>query len=444
MSGYRVWIISDSPLSPNSIGKVTLLIASGLALRGHDVAVVAYSLAHFPTPVSWRIVFNPRKWAQSCNDPLAELMPDVEIHVYPWGRMYDIYHLFSAMSRRPDVVFFYGYPYVELDINDIAYRYFTSKGTPSIVYALHEGPDLSPEQAISVFAHSVVTAPTRFVLEQYIDGIRRAVSVLWDRSIEGIEEYFYVLPHPVNTDIYSPGSGRLIGEVLGLPERVVGRDFVIGMVAKNHVRKDYLALVDAVFRVRRETGLDIAAGLYWIDSVSGSYWSLDKLRARVKSKHGVSDEEFNDAVLLLPDMYRSLGLTESMLVYVYTKLLDMHLFLTRGEAFGLPPVESFLLGVPTASTDIPPQREVFGDRVRLVGADVDEEDDYVIWKPRVDDAAAAVREFLDGGLSARDASDLRERLDYRRVAKSLEEIIELALRSPRSISEKIGVGVAVR
>lgn len=429
----RVMLLSESPLAPSSMGKVAMLLSSGLAAMGYDVSVVVYSQSNLPSPVSFKMVFNPREWASRCGEPLADLFPDADVTVYPWANALDFGSLYYSLSRKPDVLVVYSYPYANPELNDVAYRFFTSKGRPAVAYALHEGPHLDPAMAASVLAYSLVVAPTRYGATQYSTALASLLGV----NPEDVGQFLTAIPHPVNTSLYSPDTVARVRRELSLPERILARDCVVSMLAKNHVRKDYRALLEAVLRARAETGKDIAAGLYWVDSVSGNYWSLERLVQQVSSKLGVPREEAEDAVLLLPELWSKLGMSELMVVYAYAFLTDLHLFLTRAESYGLPPVESSLLGVPTATTDIPPQREALGVGARFVSAGTLEQDDYVLWQPDPLDAAKAIVEFIEGKLPAPDRESVAKRHDHARVAESFSDVLELSELTPSPLSSKL-------
>ncbi|MEM4819188.1 MAG: hypothetical protein QXQ91_02620, partial [Nanopusillaceae archaeon] len=340
--------------------------------------------------------------------------------------------------HEADALIVYSYPYIELDLNDIAYKFFTSRDKPAVVYALHEGPVLELEAALSVMAYSMVVVPTRSTGLRYVEALLRSGRA----TFESIGAYFAVLPHPVNTALFSPEVAGELRKHYGEP--LLNYDAIVGMVAKNHIRKDYASLLEAVVRARIETGRDIAAGLYWIDAVSGNYWKREDLVRRISGKLGVSREVVEESIEMLPQKYRAHGAPDSYIVYVYTSLMTMHLFLTRAEAYGLPPVESALLGVPTATTDIPQQREIFGDEIRYVRTGLLERDDFTLYQPDPVDASRAIVEYLEGKLPVPSREKLAEVHDYRNVAKKLSTILDVASKTPRPLSEKLGISVVVR
>ncbi|MEM0458944.1 MAG: hypothetical protein QXZ31_03675 [Thermofilaceae archaeon] len=432
----KVLIFSEAPTVVSSLGKVVSYLASGLAELGYEVHIAPFSLSITSSLLSFEKTISLCELATKSRVPLADLYPCVDIHIHPWGRLYPVTDL--DIVHEADALIVYSYPYVELDLNDIAYKFFTSRGKPAVVYALHEGPVLGPEEALSVVAYSVVVTPTRDTGMRYIDALAKSSKV----DQESVGTYFAVLQHPVNAEMFNP---RVVGELRKhYGEPLLNYDAVIGMIAKNHIRKDYAALLEAVVRVRIETGRDIAAGLYWIDAVSGNYWKRDDLVRRISGKLGVGRELVEESIEMLPQKYRAHGVPDSYIVYAYTSLMTMHLFLTRAEAYGLPPVESVLLGVPTATTDIPQQREIFGDEIRYVRTGLLERDDFTLYRPDPVDASKAITEYLEGKLPAPNREKLAEVHDYRNVAKKLSAILDVASKTPKPLSEKLGIPVVVR
>lgn len=427
----RVVFLSECPGVTSSLGKVVMYMSSGLAELGFEVHVVPYSFSIIPSLVSFSRRFSPCRYAEEHGDPLSDLYPCGEVVVHPWGRFYPITEVEAL--RSADVLLVYSYPYVELDLNDIAYKLFTSRNKPSVLYALHEGPYLDPDVALSVLAHSVVATPTASLASKFISALSR----FFERG--SVEPYFTVLQHGIDVSVYTREATKRVSERYGRP--VLRHDFVVGMVAKNHVRKDFATLLEAVVRARL-AGYDVGAGLYWIDAVSGNYWRAEELVKRVSRKLGVDERDVEQSVYMLPSAWRGLGMPESALVHVYTSYMDMHLFLTRGEAYGLPPVETALLGVPTVTTGIPEQREIFGDVIRYVEARVVERDDIALYQPDPVDAFRAIVEFVEGKLPVPDRERLASTHDYRVVVRRLVSVIEAATQTPRALSEKARRSVA--
>lgn len=434
MIDMRVLVFSEAPTVASSLGKVAAYLASGLAELGHEVHVVPFSISITSSMLSFEKTISLCELAAKSGVPLADLYPCADVYLYPWGRLYPISDL--DIIHKADALIVYSYPYVEADLNDIAYKFFTSRNKPAVIYALHEGPVLGPDEALSIVAYSMVVAPTRDTGVRYINALAKGSRVV----PELIYMYFAVLPHPVNTGLFNPSTRDKLRAHYGEP--LLNYDAVIGMIAKNHIRKDYAALLEAVVRAKIETGRDIAAGLYWIDAVSGNYWKRDGLTKRIAGKLGVSGDFIEESIEMLPQKYRAHGAPDSYIVYAYTSLMTMHLFLTRAEAYGLPPVESSLLGVPTATTDVPQQREIFGEEIRYVRTDILERDDFTLYQPDPIDASRTIVEYLEGKLPTPSREKLEEKHNYKNIARKLSAILDVASKTPKSLSEKLGISVA--
>jgi len=441
----RILFVGEGPNVPSSLGKVMLYLTMTLAELGHEVVVVPHSGAAYPTTFAFKRKFNPRREAESGGSVLADLLPDVDIEIIPWAKAYPFRDAL-AMAGAVDVAVFYIYPYLDQDLNKIAHEELNAKGIPSIVYALHEGPWLDAAAAATVLAYSAVTAPTRFVLELYMRGLAEACDVTKSECDAGtFVERFHVLYHPLDTKIYSPRTLELV--VKAMPERTDTRSkcrHVVGMIGKNHIRKDFGLLVRAVARLRAR-GVDACAAAFIIDHLGHGYWNLDSLVEFCLRKYGV---RMDDYVFRTPDHIRMMGATEESLLRLYS-YMDLHLFASRGEAFGLPPVESVLLGIPTITTALPPQQEVFSlTDVPMIPADLSMIDGANIeWVPD-EDAAVELAQYWLGNLDelrkvtlrARDV--LVQRVDRFEVAKRFLEIAERAQRDPRPLSEFLRIPIA--
>lgn len=423
----RVLILSEVPWVPSSLGKVTSLIASGLINRGYRVCVANYSGYTASSWAGYIDIFNPRRRATVSGEPYAEYLPDAEIPIVYWGKSYDfstaLEKVKAVLGGDPDVVFAYLYPYIEIAVNDIVFKFFTSRRVPAVLYAIHEGPYMDPQQSLSTLAYTIVLSPSSDVALQYIRGLTYYAS----RSGLTVPlERFSVLPHPVLTDLY-----REISRRIPPPETPV-----IGMFAKNHIRKDYLTLLETVFRVRRETGVDVKAGLFWIDALGG-YWNVDNLVGMISHKYGVPREEVLSMVTFFHRELSAIGIPETSLFTMLKRSLSLHLYLTRGEAFGLPPVETVLLGIPTISSDIPPQREIFGEDIPLVKTEIRSFDSVYLYQPDLDDAVEKTIKCLEKNCNP--PTSLIERLNTQlsteNIIDTLNNIFEKALEDPRPLGE---------
>ncbi|MEM4827618.1 MAG: hypothetical protein QXK07_06215, partial [Desulfurococcaceae archaeon] len=242
----KVLIFSEAPTVASSLGKVVAYLSSGLAELGYEVHVAPFSISITSSMLSFEKTVSLCELAAKSKVPFADLYPCADVHIHPWGRLYPIADL--DVVHEADALIVYSYPYIELDLNDIAYKFFTSRDKPALVYALHEGPVLELEAALSVMAYSLVVVPTRSTGLRYVEALLRSGRA----TFESIGAYFAVLPHPVNTALFSPRVADEMRKRYGEP--LLNYDAVVGMVAKNHIRKDYASLLEAVVRARIETG----------------------------------------------------------------------------------------------------------------------------------------------------------------------------------------------
>jgi len=446
METKRILFISEAPYSANSVGKVTLYLTESIAEMGHEVYVIVYTGNLRINIYGVKERFNPRRVFAAAGSPIADMMPDVDVTVVQWSKAYPFEEALREVGRVDAVISYY-YTYIEHDLNKLVHDHFTSRGIPSVVYPMHEAANLVTNAAISVLAHSFIAAPTKFVLERFVDGILEACML--SRAgcdADELTSRTSVVYHGLDTEVYSPKTAEEIMRFY--PEPRGWRRFgcrVVGMLAKNHIRKNYGMLLRVVARHVAE-GRNLCAGLFWIDAIGAGYWSPQDLFDVCRRLYGV---DMSERVVSLPDRWRALGVPEDALVMLYRRHFDLHLFLTRGEAFGLPPVESALVGVPTVSTAIPPQEEIFsGTEIPLIPADTAVFDNYILYEPREDHAYRAVLDWYEDPEDLRrrverSRSILAEKVDRRRVARKMMEAVEKAQRKPEPLAAAMKIPLEV-
>lgn len=402
----RLVLFGECPWVPSSAGKVTYLIARGLTELGHDVLVLCAGTGRAFTG---HICFNPSRWYRGKHIRYS----DVDIYVAPYRH---------GFLRRA-VEDFYGSP----DFDGLV-AYGTSFGVPmvevneevgrlgirAVAYTTNDITYLNPSPAASVLAYSVVSAPTRHSLSEYVRSLR-----VYYENVDEVSDRFAAVPHGIDLDIYRP---KTCEEVCSdVPPR---KTRVVGMFAKNHVRKDYGTLARVVARLVRD-GYDVAFGYYAVRGVAAPVWDLSSINEQVELVEGVSLLD-QGRVMNLDAFDDAEGCTEETVLRLYCCHMDVHAFLTRGESFGIPPVESLALGRPTVSTDIPPQREVLGDTVPLVRAELDLQQHAGLYRVDADDAYAKIRQVLDGGWDFGRAYQHVRRYSYLEMARALAELAKKA------------------
>ena len=430
----RLFIIGECPWVPSSMGKVVLWLSQELVEMGHEVLVGCYGA---PTSTLWSrfTVYNPKK--QCSDERFAELLPDIDIPVTLVKKGHLVEDALIYFSAPPDAIVTFGSHHAgDLGswINDEIRNTWTRQSRPAIAYSQIDCPFEKASFALSVASYSLAAYPSEFSRSVALDGVRWLFRKRGGDSVAPrFAEHTAVVYHGIDTSIYSEKTARLVREKPKMLKPVQAPR-VVGFFAKNHVRKDYAALLRCVARLRKR-GLDVAAGAYFVTAVAAPVWDLAWLIEVVSRVEGVDME---GKVLVLPDTLASYGAPEPAVVETYVNLMDVHAFLTRDESFGIPPLESVMLGVPTVVSDIPPQREVWGNAMPLVRTEVRVREGWVAYEPEPEHCADVVEQVLTKGL---DLSAARERVmsmfTSRHMAEQLLKATEKAFESPEPIASKV-------
>jgi glycosyltransferase involved in cell wall biosynthesis len=160
------------------------------------------------------------------------------------------------------------------------------------------------------------------------------------QSVPEAEDRMSVIPHGVDTRLFSPGISTR-----GDPDTIA-----VGMVGKNQLRKDFPAFLAAMRLVIDECP-EVAVYIHtsWRGNITHN---IPDLVAAYGLKEHILEIEFpggrqcanGDAIML------------GELLDVYHKL-DIHVLAHQGEAWGLPHGEAMASGVPALSTDWAGTRE---------------------------------------------------------------------------------------
>ncbi len=385
----RVLFIGECPWIPSSLGKVTYYTVKGLQERGYDVVVAC--LAGFNT-------LKCRGWEYD------------GIKVYPYG---DPMTSFVRMVGA-DVVIIYGTPYSPPGASLVKEAEKVISSFPEvrvIGYFLNESLYLAPIYGLTaVNTHAIVT-PSKFVADTF-----RRSFVLGGFSEDVLADRFFVVPHGVDTRVWFK---RDVGKIPG--------EFVYGMFGKNMVRKHFGVLIQAQSLLPEEVRRNARVLIGKSNPASGGEsWTLDAF----KQVFGVGDEEIYEG-----DPYAvTFGYPEEELVK-YLSRLDVHAFMTIGEAFGIPVIETGAMGIPQVVTDIPVMREILGDAALYVKCEVEfSMDGLAFCYPRASDLAEKlVKLYEDKGLRVSlgsKAKEVAERYSWERVARGFETVIETVTSSP--------------
>jgi len=420
----HILIHGECPWVPSSMGKVTLWLAQELAKMGHQI-LVACQGAPTTTLYSKHLVYNPRK---QCFDKskLCERLPDVDIPTILAKRGLLVQEAVEILGKL-DAIITYGSHHsgaLAEWINSEVLTSWTRLGKPAVAYMQIDTPYEKLGTALSVASYSLATYPSEFSRSVAVKAVERFMGL---QTAERFSMHTAVVHHGIDTDIYNKKTAEVF------ESEKQPRDYkIIGFVSKNHPRKDYGALVRCVAKLRKR-GFNVYPGAYMIEAVGVPVWSEHSLADFAKLIEGV-----DIAPLMLPQPLRVIGLTEYELIHFYVNFMDIHVYMSRGESFGIPPLESVMLGIPTAVSDIPPQREIWGDTIPFVRTREVLIDNWVALAPDPEHCAEVCESILAKG---QDLSRARERVlnmfTARHMAQSMLKAVGKAFEDPAPIALKV-------
>ena len=400
----RIVLFGECPWVPSSAGKITYLIARGFIELGHDVLVLCAGVGR---PFTRTVCFNPSRWYSG----RVVQYPDVDIYVtlYRHTHLKRVIDEFFGSSGFDGFLAYgtsFGTPMAE--VNDEVCKL----GINAVAYTTNDITYLSPSPSASVLAYSVVVGPTTHSLYDYVRSLR-----VYYENVDEVLDRFSVVYHGIDLDLYNPKTCEDVCKDFSF-----SKDFiVVGMLAKNHIRKDYFTLAKVVARLLKE-GYNVAYGFFAVRGVSAPVWDLNNINELVDLLEGVSLLDLRRVITL--DIFDDVeGCPEDGVLKIYCCLTDVHVFLTRGESFGIPPIESLALHKPTISTAIPPQEEVFGDTIPLVKAELDLQQHAGLYRVDVDDAYLKTKTVLDGLWDFSKAYEHVRKYDYISMARGLLDAI---------------------
>jgi len=427
----HILIHGECPWVPSSMGKVTLWLAQELIRMGHHVLVSCLG-APTTTLFSKHIVYNPRKQC-SKEVELCEALADVDVPVAWARRGMLVQEAIEALGKLDAVVTYGSHHSGALGewINSEVFTTWAKLGKPAVAYMQIDTPYEKLGTALSVASYSLATYPSEFSRGVAIRAVERFMG---GQVAERFSVYTAVVYHGIDTELYSEKTAKIVAQ------KRQPRDYkIVGFISKNHPRKDYGALVRCVAKLRKR-GFNVEPGAYMIEAVGVPVWSEASLKEFAKLMEGA-----DVSPLVLPQQARTAGLTEFELIHIYVNWMDIHAYLSRGESFGLPSLESVMLGVPTAVSDIPPQREVWGDTLPIVRTGEVLIDNWVALAPDPEHCAEVCEAILTRG---QDLSRARERVlsmfTARHMAQYMLKALERAFEDPAPIALKVPeVGRAV-
>jgi len=405
----RVGIAWECPWVPSSYGKLVAWIAPELQRAGFSVRVYCPSVPDVML-YSKHIMYSP-----SCThrnlEVCVEYVEPVEVSNDRW----------LCEDDDVDVYLIGGSPYGQVESGWISRCSKTRK--PVAGYFVTES-DVVPPLLSSWLLHvDAVGFPARAVADAFLtaEEVREAHKD-WVHAPHGLPRYYFRL---TPDEVLEYGLGRVAktrGLELALESRGVGRLF--GVVAKDHPRKDFGALLTAFTAVRNESGDPrVRLLLAKITAVGSPAWDAGAMMASL----GLTGDE----VLTLEDRWVVGGVTEMGLLFTYS-LMNVHVTPTFGEGFGLPAVESASLGIPPIITETPVTREVWeGYPVLVRSRPVLVGEGFILHATDYGDLTDKMLSMLDPGVrevNAGVAKSVAGRYTSEVMGRSVVRLVELAVR----------------
>ena len=152
-----------------------------------------------------------------------------------------------------------------------------------------------------------------------------------------------IIPHGLKTQVFKPYKDARVNDMkrrLGIPLNA----FVIGRVDRNQKRKKIPRTIKAFLPFKKDFPDSVL--LLWMDKKDHEGWDLDFITKRFGLKPGV------DVIFPPPDMMANFmyGVGEQDLAAMMN-CIDIHLWLTGGEGFGLTGLETMGCGAVNVATD---------------------------------------------------------------------------------------------
>ena len=338
----RIGIIGECPYVPSSYGKVVLWLSKGLMDQGFDVSV------YCPSAPSVLTFARYMEFKHACESP--EVCLDLPRPIRVWNERWAC----TEQGGDADIYVIYGSPYGEVEGKWVSRCSRINK--PVAGYFVTESDVVPPILAKWLLHVDAVGFPTIAVSEAF----------MLDREVSEHHREYVIVPHGLPDYYFDVDRERILSR--GLDK--LGRDRekarpliearakkkLIGLLAKDHPRKDVSSILVSFIRLLRSDG-DAKLFLALVRSVGFPVWNLSLMINQL----GLGA---NDVYVIDPEA-SDIGLTEFGILYSYS-LINVLAFPTYGESFGLPPVEAGALGVPPVITSTPVTREIWGDYPLLV------------------------------------------------------------------------------
>jgi glycosyltransferase involved in cell wall biosynthesis len=405
----RVGIVWECPWTPSSYGKLVLWLIRELQRLGFEVR--SYCPSAPPVALYHKYMeFNPRcihKGLGVC----VEFEKPVEVSSDAW----------VCEDSDVDVYLIGGTPYGGVESRWVEKCSKTKH--PVAGYFVSESAVVQPLLALWLLHVDAVGFPTRAVARAFMvhDAVREAHGD-WVYAPHGLPDYYFDLHRDGILDY----SLKLVdreseGWKLALESREAG--LLIGVVAKDHPRKDYGALFSAFASLKhalRDDRLRLFLG--FIRAVGARMWDVDALMNTL----GLTQRD----VIILEGKWQDYGVTEMGLLISYS-LMNAFAFPTLGEAFGLPPVEAGALGLPVVVTAVPSTEEIWDGYPLLVDANpILMSDGSILYATSYRDLAVKLLRALESpAYYGRLARRIAKRYTAVEMGKAVARLIDNAVRN---------------
>lgn len=233
------------------------------------------------------------------------------INVYPYANPLNkfVEHI-DMREGLVDIVVFHGSPWI-IPLANILSQVPLIKDRKTIGYFVHEAEFIPSSLKQNFMMVHLLATPTKYTA-----------------TVLGIDRYA-VVNHGVNPDIWNPELTK--------NKKIA---IVVGMVAKNHPRKRWDIFFDTVARVVKR-GKHLAVLPY---VTTDAYWYIGNIIESVAEYHNV---KLN---IIKPYDYETFfGLPEEEQAKILS-MMDIHMLISMGEAWGLPVLETLAMGIPNIVT----------------------------------------------------------------------------------------------
>lgn len=296
----NILLTSHSPTLTTGYGRVARRLAHALRAAGHQITVVGAGYTGRPHELPYRISPWPEMSAAAIGQAIQTEKPDVLLTIGdPW--------MYESLPVLPEI-----------------------KETTWLAYFPVDGRPLPEAWRRWVLAVDVPVVFSKFAQEVV-------------RSATGTPPR--LIYHGVDTDRFRPQDKEKAKERTGMKGR-----FVVGTVARNHLRKNLPALLKA-FAAFATGKPDV---LLYLHTLLQGDWDLPAMAKQL----GIAAKTRGTA-----ELHGERGVSDPQLITIYNAM-DLFVLPTMAEGFGLPIMESQSCGVPALVTDYSACPELLPDPIQ--------------------------------------------------------------------------------